>query len=783
MKIFGNQDSHSQGPGEQTPPVPAHPAQAQSLPSTDVREPIYEFEEEVDLRDYLDVLLRRKWLVATTLVVVFVTTLIVTLSTTPIYQAVGKLQFNPQPKVTKFQEVLVTQLQTREFMNTQTKLLTSESLIQRVIDAMDLADNPNFNKGLGEGNATTEKGLLHQILSGIKNLLGQSSGASTAATTFDEAKKRQRLIQKFLNNLKVTPERDTTIMNIAFSSPDPALARDAVNTLIHTFVDWQMDMKINAAGLAEEQLQKQIEVARIRLEKSEARLNRFAQKAGIVSLDSSLNLVYKNLEEINAALAKVQRERLAKEALYKQAIKGDISSIPMVMNNQLIQGLHQDQIELIAKYEDLLTIYKKDYPACKRLKAKIDDITQKIRAEENRIVQSIKNEYLTALGTEKAFRKRAEEAKARALELNNRATQYKILAREVATNKKIHDALLERAREIEATTGTDISNIQVVDHATLPVAPIKPKVKLNLLLAIVVGLMLGVGLAFFLEYLDNTVKGLDEISDRFGIPILGVLPEVDEKEREGLDHLVVSDPRAGFSEAIRVTRVSIQLSAAADVETRSLLITSTIEREGKSTIAANMAQAFAAAGERVLLLDADLRRPRLHHAFSSDGSRLKGLSEFLSGTKKIEEVIQETDQENLHFVAAGPLPPNPAELLASRRMRNLMEELADSFDRIIVDGPPSMGVADVLVLSSLVDGVILVSTIGQTHREALRLFRRSLLNINARLLGTIVNRLDVHKRYGYYKYYKYYSYYYHPYYGDEDRKEALPEDQTNTREE
>ncbi len=766
--------------GSNRPLPPARTSDA-GLPSTEVREPIPEFEEEIDLRDYLDVLLRRKWLVVTVLMAVFMTTLIVSLALTPIYKATGRLEFNLQPpKVTKFEEVVATQLQTREFMNTQTKLLTSVSLAQRVIDALDLAHNPAFNPDLEEDGSTgdSEPGFFSRLRSGLRSLFRRESAESGDDALYSEAEERQRLIEIFLDNLQVKAERDTTIMNIAFSSPDPALARDVVNTLIRTFIDWQMDKKISAAGLANEQLQKQIEIARIRLEKSEEELNRFAQKAGIVSLDSRLNLVYKQLEEINAALAKAQADRLAKEALYKQAKEGDISTLSVVINNELIQELQQQRIQLVAQYEDLLTIYKEEYPTVKRLKAKIDDITKKIRAEERRIFEGIKNDYLAAVKTEEALKQRAEEAKRRALELNDRATQYKILQREVATNKEIHQSLLQRAKEIDAAVGADISNIQVVDHAVLPVEPDKPKLKLNLLLAIVVGLMLGIGAAFFLEYLDNTIKGLDEISDRFGIPILGVLPEVGGNLAERLDRLVVTDPRAGFSEAIRTTRVSIQLSTAADGGTRSLLITSTNEGEGKSTIAANMAQAFAAAGDKVLIIDADLRRPRLHRVFSENGDRAGGLSEILSGTKKIEDVLRKTAMENLYFIPAGPLPPNPAELLASKRMRQLMEKFCSVFDRVIVDGPPSVGFADVLVLSSLVNGVILVSTIGRTHREALRLFKRSLVNINAKLLGTIVNRLDVQKRYGgyYYKYYKYYSYYYHPYsYGEEGDLESLPD--------
>jgi len=732
----------------------------QTLPSTEVRETLPQMDDEVDLRDYLDVLVRRKWLIGSVLFVVFVSTFIVTLAMTPIYKATGKLEFNLQPpKVTKFEDMVVPQTQTREFMNTQTKLLTSDSLAWRVIQGLDLVNNPNFNTSI-KAEDGSETGVLSAVRESLGGLLGRGESRMDDAT--EEAEVQQRLLKAFMKSLEIKAERDTTILNLAFSSPDPALARDVVNTLIRSFISWQMDKKIGAAGLANEQLQRQVEVARIRLEKSETELNNFAQKAGIVSLDSRMNLIYKQLEEINSALALAHAQRLTKEALDTQAREVGVSALTMVIDNALIQELRQQHVQLVSQYQDLLIVFKPDYPEARRLKAKLDDVARKIGKEEERILQGIHNDYLVAFKNEESLRKQADLAKTLALDLNNRATQYKILEREVETNKEIHQSLLQRGKEIDATVGTDISNIQVVDHSLLPVTPDKPRIRFTLALAVGIGLMLGVAAAFLLEFLDNTVKSMDEISDRFGISILGVLPEAEEKYKNKLDHLVVSDPRAGFSEAIRTTRVSIQLSTAAEGGTRTLLVTSTTEGEGKSTIAVNMAQAFAAAGDKVLIIDGDLRRPRLHKVFPSSAPSSGGLSELLIDSKSLDDVVRGTNLKNLFFIPAGLLPPNPAELLASKRMRQYLEKLSTSFDRIIIDGPPSVGFADVLVLSSLVNGVILVSTLGKTHRQALRLFRRSLLNINARLLGTIVNRLDTQNRFGGY-YSKYYKYYYHSY--------------------
>lgn len=711
-------------------------------------------EDEIDLRGCLGVLVRRKWFICGVLFAVFATTFIVTLAMTPVYKAAGRLEFTlQQPKVTKFEDMIVPQTQIREFMNTQTRLLTSDSLAWRVIEALALVRNPHFN------SEAADEG-------------GEPAGDPRARAR--EAEVQQRLIEAFKDNLEVKAERDTTILNLAFCSPDPALARDVVNTLIGSFIGWQLDRKVHAAGLANEQLHRQIEVARIRLEKSESELNEFAQKAGIVSLDSRMNLVYRQLEEINAALAQAHAQRLTREAHDAQAREAGASALSKAIDNELLQELRRQYVQLVSQYEDKLVVFKPDYPEARRLKARLDDVAARIGHEEDRILGGIRNDYLAALKAEESLRAQADLAKTRALELNDRATQYTILLREVDTNKEIHQSLLQRGKEIDATVGADIGNIQVVDHALLPVKADRPRVALNLLLGAGIGLLLGVAAAFLLEFLDNTVKSVDEIADRFGIAILGVLPEVEERLAGSLDRLVASDPREGFSEAVRTARVSIQLSTAAEGGTRTLLVTSTAEGEGKSTIAVNLALAFAAAGERVLLVDADLRRPRLHKVFDVKPPRAGGLSELLIGGMGPEGFVRATGHENLFFVPAGPVPPNPAELLASGRMRRTLERWEAGFDRIIIDGPPSVGFADVLLLSSLVSGVILVGTLGRTHRQALRLFRRCLLDIDARLLGVVVNRLNARSRFG--DYYSRYSKYYHqPYaYGDAGTQPPRP---------
>jgi capsular exopolysaccharide synthesis family protein len=326
--------------------------------------------------------------------------------------------------------------------------------------------------------------------------------------------------------------------------------------------------------------------------------------------------------------------------------------------------------------------------------------------------------------------------------------------------------------------------MQVVDYAKIPSRPYKPNVRLNLLIALAIGIMGGIGLAFFFEYFDKTVKRVDEISERFQIPVLGVTPQIQEKNMN-FDKLVSQDPTSHFSEAIRTTKVSLELSGSGDYPLKSLLITSTAPQEGKTTVASNLAITFAETGERVLLIDCDLRRPRLHRTYGGDQHPRKGLSQFLAGTCGIEEVIKKTDIPNLYFISAGLIPPNPVELLASKRMKKALTSFTEHFDRVILDGPPSGGFADVLVLGNIVSGTILVCSLGQTHRDALRLFLKGILHVNGYLLGCVINKLSSSFRYGYNYGYSYgYSYNYKSKRAAEESKVLLFEEaqqrQSNT---
>lgn len=733
------------------------------LPSTELRSPVPEWEqEEIHLRDYLEVLLRRKWLIISVLVLTFVTTLIMTLSQTKLYEAAATLEVaQSEQKVTSFQEMSENpRYLSEEYFETQMQLISSRALLERVVDRMNLSEHPVIQELYFSDAAPGPLTRLKQgIRAAIRSLIPKDA---EKAPLVDESFLtesyliRQDMTDYLEGGLSVSSNGTNMLMTVTFLSEDPMLSREVATAVCEEFINWKMEQRLGASATAQSFLMKQIDRAKINLEKAEEQMNRFAKKAGIVSMDTNLNGVYRELEGLNSLLADAESDMIQKESVYKQALADGPSNLPQVMSNPMIAELKAEYSRLESEHDQLSVTFQPEYPAVKAVRARMDAVEERIKGEEQKIFQSLKNDFQAARQRADAMRTRVEQQKQLALELNERATQYKIMAREVETNKSIYESLLHRSREIESMVGVASSNIAVVSPAGLSLLPSKPNVRRNLLLAIVVGLMVGVGLAFLLEYFNDTVTNPEEISDRFQIPILGVVP-ITKSSDHPVEKTFLHDPWAPMSEAMRTTRVSLQLSGSGP-RSKSFLITSTKPGEGKTTLAANLALTFAGAGERVVVVDADMRKPRMHKIFSDNGfDGTPGLSSFLAGLTT-KGVVRRNGQPNLYFIPAGPIPPNPVELLASQRFGKLMRYLEKHFDRVIVDAPPHQGFADVLVLAQNVGGVVLATGMGEAKRDELRHFKKSMFNVRATIIGCIINKVDITRRYGYHSYYRYYSY-------------------------
>jgi capsular exopolysaccharide synthesis family protein len=739
------------------------PQRETTLPSTEPRELIHEWEEEIDIRHYLDILIRRKWIVIAVLLAVFTLVAFQTFTATPLFRAHGTLRASLQPlRLTKFEDVQSSYHNYRiDYLKSVQQLLKSEKLAARVVADLGLAQKQsNKNKATAKKEESSGS-VFASIQDYIRPENEQKNKKKSTMEKTDKLRASSR-ISMIRGGLGIAPIEDTDIIRISYVSSNPRFASMVVNSAMEEFINMQIDSKLESTKLAASFLEKQIESARIKLEKSEQNLNAYARQAGIISLNSKQNQILSELEELTASLAKARSDRISREASYNQAMGEEGENYSLIMNNPLIQGLKAQRATTMTEYQDLSTVFKPGYPKMKQLKAKLDDIDRQIKEAGKKVLSSIKNDYEAALKKEQFLEQRLEEQKKLVIDLNERATQYNIYAREVDTNRLIYNSLLQRSKEIEASAGMDFVNTEIIDTANVPRFPFKPQIFKNIFLAVVAGLFMGLLAAFALEFMDNTIKNPDELATRYNIPVLGMIPfdrTGNETDME-VAHKFYSQPRSPLSEAIRTIMVSVELSAA-EKPPQTILLTSVLPGEGKSTCSINLSLSYLNPGAKTLLVDVDLRKPGLHKLFKIVDKH-KGLTNYLSGTCELHDVIQKTEFDGLDVITSGPLPPHPAELIASLRMRSFLSNALEKYDYVILDGPPFQGFAEVLILGNMVDGLILVSELGKTPREGLRHFKKSFTNVGGYILGGIINRAEKGKGYGYYKYsgYKYYTYEY-----------------------
>ena len=706
--------------------------------------------DEIDLRALWHVLVKRKWTVLGVLAGVFVVTLVSTLLMTPTYRATTSLQIE-RDSVKVVQVEGLTPLESpgdKDFYQTQYQLLQSRALAQRVVGQLNLADNAVFHQ-------MTQPSPLRKALGSVLAMLPRRAAAQPVGEDGAPVAADSGRVSAFLGFLTIEPVRNSRLVKINFDSPDPAFSARVVNALAEAFIAANLERRFDASAYAKTYLEERLQQLRQRLEDAESELVQFARAEGIVNIDDRESLIGRNLTDLNVALSKAQEQRTLAEARWRQAQATSSMGLPDVLASDLIQKLQAKRTDVAAEYQDKLRVFKPGYPLLNQLRGQIAEIDRQIQVEVGNIKSAIAAEYQTAAAQERLLRAQVDQLRAQALDLQQRSVKYNILKREVDTSRELYEGLLQRYREIGIAGGVGTNNISIVDRAEVPGGPFKPNLQLNLALGMVLGLFGGVLLAFLFEYFDDSIKSPEDIEKALGLAVVGVIPQL----RNLTPQQALADPRSAFAEAYRSLRTALQFSTEDGVP-KSLLVTSSVPTEGKSTTALALARNFAQLGQRVLLIDSDLRNPSLHKVLGTDNG--VGLSNYLAGATAAREIVRPlADLPQLHIVTSGPLPPNPAELLAGPKLLSLLTLAAEQYDQIILDGPPVMGLADAPIVASVASGTLLVVEAGSTRLGQVVGAAKRLRASRARVVGTLLTKFHHrHATYGGYGYggYGYYAY-------------------------
>lgn len=713
--------------------------------------------EGIHLTDYVRVLSKRRWTAATAFLLVFGFTALQTFTATPVYEARLQILIEAQnPNVVSFEEVLLQSQRPQEYYQTQHRILRSRQLARRTLEAGKLWKDPALvggpqskaiplNPMTWVGNAV---GFVRELF--VKDTPNEPADATETAA-------QARAVDAFLGSVKVEPVRTSQLVDIVFSSTDPKFAARGANALGQSYIEQNIELRFTASKEASDFLGKQMAEQRSVVEASEQALQQYREQTASVSLEERQDIVVKRMGDLNTAVTKAQNERIQKETAYQQvrATQSDrkaVDTIPAVLTNGFIQQLKGQLGELQRTQAQLAEKFDFKHPEMLKVQTAIQSTEAKLNSEIGKVIDAIRIEYESAVTEERSLIAALKQQERDALDLSRQSIQYGVLQRDATSNKQLFDGLLQRARETGITGELRTSNVRIVDPAEVPRRPARPAKRKNLLLGVLGGLIVGLGLAFFFEYLDSRIKNPDEIRQHLGLAFLGLVPALPAKSGRAGTQLIDDGVPPGFAESFRSLRTNLLFSMAEE-GSRSIVVTSTAPGEGKTVVASNLAMALAMSGERVLLIDADMRRPRLHEVYG--GPQKPGLSDILVANAKASDAVRKTSTPGLWLLPAGEFPPNPAELLGSRRCKDLLAALGDSFHWVIIDTPPVMAVTDSSVVAHRASGVLFVVGSEMTSRGLAQRAVEQLDRAKARFFGAVLNRVDLqHNAYYYSHYYR-----------------------------
>jgi capsular exopolysaccharide synthesis family protein len=730
---------------------------------------------EPHLLDYVIILRKHQWMILTFFLTVVTIVTIASFKMKPVYVASARVEvdkesqnLSPFPDANSYDEFMDLE----NYLETQAKILQSETLALQTIKSLNLERYPEF------GGSPNTPAFAHN---GV-------------------AARRPAILGAFLGRLSVKRVPTSRLIEVSFEAEDPQLAAQIVNTHLQNYVEQNFRSKYDATIQASNWLSSELEELRIKVEKSENARLAYERANQIWQIDEKQDIATSKLGDLSRAVTDAQTNMAEKEAFYRMAVAGNVDALPLAHGTEVITELRKRKSDVDEQYAEAVNQYGPNFPKVLRIAAQQKEVNDDLDRARKTLLESVQEDFTTARNRVQLLQEALDKQKAEANDQAEKLVQYHILQHDAESNKQLYDGLLQKLKEASITAGLRSSNIRVVDPALAPASPSRPQKARNILLAVLMGLVGGVGLALFREYLDNTVKSPDDIEALTGLPSLAVVPSLpgmnapngrlSRLAREAgaatglgsrVELLSYAQPKSQISEAFRALRTSLLLSQA-DHPPQVILVTSALPREGKTTAAVNLAVTLAQLGDRTLLVDSDLRKPGIRRALNLAIGKDVGLSSYLAGVTSLEEAtIQHPTITNLSALTTGPVPPSPADLLSSHRMREAIAELRRRFKFIVIDSPPVMAATDAVILSALTDGVLLVVRSGETPKEAFTRTRDLLAAVKCRLLGVVLNAVDSNAP-DYYYSYRYYPYAYGYGYGEDVEKPSkfpLGPDETN----
>jgi len=730
-------------------------------------------EKEINIRDYLRVIIKRKNSAITFFIIIIIITIIAafTSSIVPVYTAVTDVMIERSNNVSLTGYRYSGYSYDPFFTSTQSHIISSAKVAKKVVDSLgkekiydaffpEIEVKKSFLSSIRAWfsglYASTKKSIgIEQISQ--NNLQANKTDNNFGSKNFTQPTKEEQLQKAISSGIMVVPIENTKIVQISFTSINPAIAMQVTNSVAKAYIDVLLDMRMQTSNYSIEWMKSKAETQRKELEKSEKALHNYKKKYNIVTIEDRLAVLPQRLSSLSNKLTQAEAFRKQLSLVYNQTLtKNDdvLETVPAVAENASVDAINKEILLAEQSISDLSKKYGRKHPKMIAAKNKLKSLKGKKHKELTKAAKIIENKYILARANEKKLKEMFNQSKFEVEQLSEKSIQLDILKRKVTTNKYLYDALIKNIKEKGLTEKNQLVNVWVLKKAELPIMPINTqKRSRNVLMGLILGVFGGIGIAFFLEYLDNTARTPNEIEEKFDIPVIGVI-ELLKNKNESIVENFVKKPNSSIAESFKSLRTSILLSSA-DTPPKTLLVTSVAKQDGKSSISYCLAATMAQTDKKVLLIDADMRRPTQHTLSNLDNA--SGLSSFLAGaTPKV--TIKRNCLKNLDIINSGHIPPNPSELLHSDKFNRMITHFKTMYDMVIIDSPPIAGVTDPIIISNKTDGVLLVTSAGKTPYEMITKVLKQLNEVKAPITGIVLNRFNT-KHSGYY--YNHYGDYYY----------------------